>query len=170
MDLARNTKSIFRGIAPADQKDVEVEWHGRTIKGRVSMRDLLDIASKGQALPPINTATTDDDFAVFISNRPCGEKVTDLAKKAGDPRTLFWTPAPLTSAEKDRLLNFAAYRELVKDHQHKERRMPRRSSSGSPGGCGTRSAAPPRSSPTALPVGRSVRPTTATCRSTARES
>ena len=84
------------------------------------MRDLLDIASKGQALPPINTSATDDDFAVFISNRPCGDKVIDLAKKAGDPRTLFWTPAPLTAAEKDRLLNFAAYRELVKDHQHKD--------------------------------------------------
>ena len=120
MDLARNTKSMFRGIAPADQKDVEVEWHGRTIKGRVYMRDLLDIASKGQALPPINTSATDDDFAVFISNRPCGDKVIDLAKKAGDPRTLFWTPAPLTAAEKDRLLYFAAYRELVKDHQHKD--------------------------------------------------
>ncbi len=120
MDLARSTKSIFRGIAHAEQKDVEVEWHGRTIKGRVYMRDLLDIASKGQALPPLNTADTDHDFAVFISNRPCGDKVTDLAKKAGDRRILFWSPAQLTAQEKDRLLDFAAYRELVKDHQHKD--------------------------------------------------
>ena len=120
MDLARSTKSILRGIAPAEQKDVEVEWHGRTIKGRVYMRDLLDIASKGQALPPLNTADTDHDFAVFISNRPCGDKVTDLAKKAGDRRILFWSPTQLTAQEKDRLLDFAAYRELVKDHQHKD--------------------------------------------------
>ena len=84
------------------------------------MRDLLDIASKGQALPPLNTADTDHDFAVFISNRPCGDKVTDLAKKVGDRRILFWSPAPLTAQEKDRLLDFAAYRELVKDHQHKD--------------------------------------------------
>jgi hypothetical protein len=116
MDLARNQKSIFRGIAPAEQKDVDVEWHGRTIKGRAYMRDLLDIASKGQALPPINTADTDHDFAVFISNRPCGDKVTELAKKVGDARTLFWTPAQLTPQEKDRLLDFAAYRELVKEY------------------------------------------------------
>jgi hypothetical protein len=88
MDLARNQKSILRGLAPAEQKDVDVEWHGRTIKGRAYMRDLLDLASKGQALPPINTADTDHDFAVFISNRPCGDKVTDLAKKVGDARTL----------------------------------------------------------------------------------
>ena len=120
MDLVRGSKSLFRGIAPAEQKDVEVEWHGRTIKGRVTMRDLLDIAGKGQALPAINTADTDHDFAVFISNRPCGDKVTDLAKKVGDPRTLFWTPAPLMPQEKDRLLDFAAYRALIKDYQHKD--------------------------------------------------
>ncbi len=120
LDLARNTKSIFRGLAPAEQKDVEVEWHGRIIKGRVYMRDLLDIASKGQALPPINSSDTDHDFAVFISNRPCGDKVIDLAKKVDDPRTLFWTPAQVTPQEKDLQLDFAAYRELVKDYQHKD--------------------------------------------------
>jgi hypothetical protein len=120
VDLASKTKSLFRGIAPAEQKDFEVEWHGRTIKGRVYMRDLLDIASKGQALPPINSPDTDHDFAVFISNRPCGDKVIELAKKVGDPRTLFWTPSQPTSQERDRLLDFAAYRELVKDYQSKD--------------------------------------------------
>jgi hypothetical protein len=120
MDLARSMKSLFRGIAPAEQKDFEVEWHGRTIKGRVYMRDLLDIASKGQALPPINSPDTDHDFAVFISNRACGDKVTELAKKVGDPRTLFWTPSQPTSHERDLLLDFAAYRELIKDYQNKD--------------------------------------------------
>ncbi len=120
LDLARNQKSIFRGIAPAEQKDVEIDWHGRKIKGRVYMRDLLDIASRNQLLPPINTAGTDHDFAVFISNRPCGDKVTDLATRTGDCRNLFWTPAPLAPQERDRLLDFAAYRELVKDYQGKD--------------------------------------------------
>lgn len=120
MDLARNTKSLFRGIAPAEQKDIEIDWHGRTIKGRVYLRDLADIATKGQALPPINTPDTDHDFAVFVSNRPCGDKVTELAKRCGDSRALFWTPANLTQAERDKLLDFAAYRELVKDHQSKD--------------------------------------------------
>jgi hypothetical protein len=121
MDLARSTKSIFRGIAPAEQKDVEVEWHGRTIKGRVYMRDLLDAATKNPPpLQQINTADTDHDFAVFISNRPCGDRVNELAKKVNDPRTLFWTPAQWTSQEKDRLLDFAACRELIKDYQGKD--------------------------------------------------
>ncbi len=120
MDLARGTKSLFRNVAPEDQ-NVEVEWHGRTIKGKVHMRDLLDIASKGQALPAINTADTDHDFGVFIGNRPCGDdKIAALVQQVGDPRTLFWTPAQLTVQEKDRLLDFAAYRELVKDYQSKD--------------------------------------------------
>jgi hypothetical protein len=120
MDLARNTKSLFRGIAPAEQKDIEIDWHGRTIKGKVYLRDLPDIASKGLALPPINTADTDHDFAVFVSNRPCGDKVADLAKRYNDPRALFWTPANRTQAEQDKLLDFAAYRELIKEYQGKD--------------------------------------------------
>ena len=123
------------GIAPAEQKDVEVEWHGRTIKGRVYMRDLLDIASKGQALPPINTADTDHDFAVFISNRPCGDKVTELAKRVGDPRILFWTPGPTDRAGEGPA---ARLRRLPGTRQGPPAaripRMPRKSSTGSPTG------------------------------------
>ncbi|QQS46113.1 MAG: hypothetical protein IPM66_19690 [Acidobacteriota bacterium] len=119
-DLARGQRSIFRGIAPAEQKDIEIEWHGRTIKGRVYMRDLLEIAVKEQPLPPINSPETDHDFALFVSNRACGDKTTDLAKRTGDPRTLFWTPAQLTTQERERLLDFVAYRELVKDFQSKD--------------------------------------------------
>ena len=168
MDLARSTKSIFRGIAPAEQKDVEVEWHGRTIKGRVYMRDLLDIASKGQALPPINTADTDHDFAVFISNRPCGDKVTDLAKKVGDPRTLFWTPAQLTAQEKDRLLDFAAYRELVKDYQHKDTEDAKEVMQWVANRLRDEIGSIAKIVTDSFGRGRSVPPTTATCRSTAR--
>jgi hypothetical protein len=54
-------------------------------------------------------------IAPKISNRPCVDKVVEFAEKVGDPRPLFWTPSQLTSHEQDRLLDFAAYRELVKD-------------------------------------------------------
>jgi hypothetical protein len=120
VDLARDSKSLFRGVAPAEQKDFEIEWRGRTIKGRVYMRDLLEIFSNGQALPRIDSPDTDHDFVVFISNRACGDKVSELARKVGDPRALFWTPAPLTTQERDRLFDFASYRELVKDYQGKD--------------------------------------------------
>jgi hypothetical protein len=112
--------SIFRGVAPAEQKDIEVSWHNRTIKGRVYMRDLLDNASKHTPLPPLNTAETDLDFAVFISSKPCVEKVAELAKRVKDPRVLFWTPDTLNQSEQDRLLDFAAYRDLVGEYNNKD--------------------------------------------------
>lgn len=120
MDLAYGTESVFHEVAPAEQVQDQVLWHGRAIKGMVYMRDLLDIASKGMALPPINSADNDHDFAVFISNRPCGDKVIELAKRVKDPRAVFWTPSDLSPSEKDRLYDFAAYRKLVADFRGKE--------------------------------------------------
>jgi hypothetical protein len=120
INLTQGVKSIFRAVAPAGQKDVEVSWHNRTIKGRVYMRDLLDIASKQIPLPPLNTAETDLDFAVFISTKPCGDKVAELAKRVKDHRVLFWTPDALNQSEQDHLLDFAAYRELVGEYNNKD--------------------------------------------------
>ena len=84
------------------------------------MRDLLDIAGKQSPLPTLNTADTDHDFAVFISSKPCGDKVAELAKRVKDPRVLFWTPDDLNPSEQDRLLDFAAYRELVGEYNNKD--------------------------------------------------
>lgn len=120
INLAQGVKSIFRGIAPADGQDIEVSWHNRTIKGRVAMRDLLDAATKLTPLPALNTAETDLDFIVYVSSRLCGEKVAELAKRAKDPRVLFWTPDSLSPSEHDRLLDFAAYRELVAEYGGKD--------------------------------------------------
>ena len=85
MDLAYETTSIFRDIAPAEDAECQVEWHGRVVKGKVYMRDLADVASKQTALPPINSAMTDQDFAVFVSNRPCGDKVAEIAARLKEP-------------------------------------------------------------------------------------
>lgn len=120
LNLAQGVKSIFRGIAPADGQDVEVSWHNRAIKGRVAMRDLLDVAGKHMALPAPSTAETDLDFIVYVSSKPCGDKVAELAKRAKDPRILFWTPDTLNQSEHDRLLDFAAYRELVAEYGGKD--------------------------------------------------
>jgi len=120
IDLAYGTQSVFHEVAPAEQMQDQVLWHGRVIKGMVYMRDLADIAAKGMALPPINSADKDHDFAVFISNRPCGDKVAELAKRVNDPRAIFWTPADLSPSERDRLYDFAACRKLVGDFRGKE--------------------------------------------------
>jgi hypothetical protein len=47
----------------------------------IILRDLLDIAAKHISLPPLDTAATDHDFAIYVSSRPCGDKVADLAKR-----------------------------------------------------------------------------------------
>ena len=46
--------------------------------------------------------------------------MAELAKKVKDPRILFWTPDDLNPTEQDRLLDFAAYRELVKEYNQKD--------------------------------------------------
>jgi hypothetical protein len=100
INLTQGVKSIFRGVAPPEQCDeIEVSWHNRTIKGRLYMRDLLDVASKQTPLPALNTPDTDQDFAVFISSKPCGDKVAELAKRMKDTRVLFWTPDALNPSE-----------------------------------------------------------------------
>jgi len=120
LDLAYETKSIFRQIAPNEQKQYEIEWHGRTIKGTVYMRDLSDVAKNLSPLPPVNSPDTDQDFAVFISNRPCGDKVADIAARVKEPRALYWTPGELSQAERDKLIDFAAYRQIVADFRGKD--------------------------------------------------
>ena len=120
MDLAYGNKSIFHQIAPAEQKSFDLEWHGRGIKGIVYMRDLGDIAKNKSPLPPINTADTDNDYAVFVSNRPCKDQITSLADRIKDQRILYWSPDDLSATERERLIDFAAYRQLVGDYLGKE--------------------------------------------------
>jgi len=57
----------------------------------------------------VNSAETDQDFAVFISNRPCGDKVADIAARIKEQRSLYWTPGELSQTERDKLIDFAAY-------------------------------------------------------------
>ena len=37
-----------------------------------------------------------------------------------EPRALYWTPDDLTQAERDRLIDFAAYRQLVGDYRNQD--------------------------------------------------
>jgi len=85
------------------------------------MRDLGRVASENQFLQPINTDETDLDFAVYIGTRHVADAtVTKLIERRKDPRVLVWTPSELTQEERDRLIDFAAYRKLVSEWQGKE--------------------------------------------------
>ena len=115
LDLSHDVESVFRDIAPASQQDITIKWHGREIGGRVLMRDLLDIGKRDAMLPSVNSADTGLDFMVFISSTPATSELDSLVKSKGDPRVLFWSPDALTPMEASLLVDFTAYRSLVRD-------------------------------------------------------
>lgn len=124
IDLSNGVKSIFRDVAPfANQGDqsLEINWQGRSVSGVIGMRDLARAADDNLMLPAINSDETDNDFAVFVSTRPATDKAMQkLLKQRNDPRTILWIPDALSTEERDRMLDFAAYRKLVADWQGKE--------------------------------------------------
>ena len=129
IDLSSGVQSIFRDIAIWDadagvryeNKTIEISWQGRQVFGLVTMRDLGRVANDNLPLPSIDSDQTDLDFAVFIGTKPVESSAIDkLLARRKDPRILFWTPDSLTSEERDRLIDFAAYRKLVSEWQGKE--------------------------------------------------
>ncbi len=116
LDLDFGTRSVFREIAPNNQTDVTVRWRGREVKGRVFMRDLLrDIPATS-----INSAETDLDFGIYISSEPAVGRLDRLVAEKKDGRMLFWAPDALSPSEQGLLLDFIAYRAMVREFQGKD--------------------------------------------------
>lgn len=120
MDLTFGIRSLFHEIAPDNQVDLIIKWHNREITGRVYMRNLLQESQRNNPLPTINSDQTDLDFAVFISSSSTGTHITKLLQSKNDQRVLFWTPAELLPAERELLIDFAAYRALVSDFRGRD--------------------------------------------------
>lgn len=127
LDLSNGVKSLFRSIAPlrgGGPLEVPLTWKGRQISGRVEMRDLKPAVHDALALPTLNSDESDKgdpDYAVYIGTKPLTEdEIAKLLKDRRDPRILVWTPAELTPEAVDKKIDFAAYRQMVKDWQGKE--------------------------------------------------
>jgi hypothetical protein len=133
IDLSSGVRSIFRNIAQfvapwedrrgvrSGDQNMDVFWQGRQITGKVAMCDLRLMFSENQPLPPIESDQTDLDFALYIGTFHVADaSVLKLIERRKDPRVLLWTPAELTQEERDRLVDFAAYRKLISDWQGKE--------------------------------------------------
>ncbi len=116
IDLSHGTESIFREIAPSSQKNINIKWHNREVTGRVLMRDLLDIGKRGAMLPSINSSDTGNDFMVYISSTVASDQVEKLIASKKDPRILIWSPDELSNLEQNLLLDFAAYRIMVREY------------------------------------------------------
>ncbi|HEY8743300.1 MAG TPA: hypothetical protein VIU62_09385, partial [Chloroflexota bacterium] len=129
IDLAGGVGSLFKGVAlppgaPRGEKELAITWHGRQITGGIRLLDLAQVAG---ALPAIDSAALAPaggpcrDFAVIIAARPVpAPTVVRLQAGAHDPRLIIWTPAELTAEERGRLLDFAAYRQLINLWQGKD--------------------------------------------------
>lgn len=133
IDLANGNSSIFREISPfigtwedhasakAGDQTIDLTWQGRNIAGLVGMRNIGKLASENIPLPAINTDETDNDFEVIVGTAPvANESVVKLLTQRNDPRIMVWTPAELNNEERDKVLDFAAYRKLISDWQGKE--------------------------------------------------
>jgi hypothetical protein len=131
IDLSDGVKSVFCEVAPASEpwmskarsgdQIIELFWDGRQISGIVGIRDLGKVAIGAINLPGIDSDRTEQDFALYIGMKPVSsEALAACLKKVNDSRVLFWVPGELTSEERNRLLNFAAYRKLVSQWQGKE--------------------------------------------------
>jgi hypothetical protein len=133
VDLSSGVKSIFRDIANfaatwadrnsirSGKQDFEVNWLGRQVVGRVEMRDLNRAFAENSLLPAIDSDQTDLDFAVYVASRHIGDAaISKLLERRGDPRVILWTPGELTQEERDKIIDFAAYRKLVSEWQGKD--------------------------------------------------
>ena len=130
-DLSNSFKSIFYDIAPPvggipsamrkGDQSIQITWLGKEIDGLIGMRDFGKLVNDDGRLTLIESDQFLRDFAVFVGSRVADAKaISKLLTKANDPRVVVWTPASLTSEERNRLLDFAAYRKLVADWQGKE--------------------------------------------------
>ena len=124
IDLSNGVRSIFRSVAPfSNQGDqiLEVNWQGRIVSGTVGMRDLARMADDNLMLPAINSDESDNDYLILVSTKPVSDmSVRKLLSQRRDPRIILWSPDALNTEEKDRVLDFTAYRKLVSDWHGKE--------------------------------------------------
>ena len=133
IDLSGGVQSIFRDVAPfvapwedrkashSGDQEIELVWQGRQVAGLVTMRDLPRVVNENLRLPAIESADTDRDFAVFISTRPTHPaQINKVLDRGNDSRVLCWVPDDLRQDERDRLIDFAAYRKLVADWEGKD--------------------------------------------------
>jgi len=123
MDLSCGVQSIFRTIAAPNSpayKTLLIVWQGRQTGGRIGMRDIGRVAHKNKPLPPICSDETDLDFQVIVGWHPVAAGlIKKILAQYRDPRLILWVPDELTPEEHSRLIDFAAYRKMVKKWQGK---------------------------------------------------
>lgn len=120
MDLSAGVKSIFEEIPIDSNLTIAIDWHKRSMKGRLLMRDLNHLPQGPLSLPNINSEETGEDFMVIISSSSSSEIGKAILQQKKDPRVLVWIPDVLNSNEQSRLIDFTAYFRMVAEYRNKE--------------------------------------------------
>ena len=120
-DLFNGHRSVLWRAASDGRGQVSVNWRKREVLGSVYVRDLVDLAAHRSTALGLDTSSTDEDFAIYISDRPCDDKKMDhLTAIQTDARVLFWCPDEASASEKELVLDLAAYISLVKDYKDQD--------------------------------------------------
>ena len=133
IDMSFDVQSIFCDISPFighweerekarhDRLILTVPWQNREVSGSVEMLDLGKHLRESIPLPGLDSAETDLDFLVLVGMRPLdNDQIQELLRRRNDPRVILWVPDALNPEERDRLVDFAAYRKLVFDNENKD--------------------------------------------------
>lgn len=120
LDLSMQSESLFKDLPMDTNQTIVIDWHKRSMKGRLLMRDLNRLPQGAHSLPNINTETTDEDFMVIISSSPAEEQISAILQQKQDPRIIIWTPEALTANERSQLVDFTAYYNMVTEYRGKD--------------------------------------------------
>lgn len=120
LDLSMQSEAIFNALPMDANQTIDIDWHKRSMKGRLLMRDLNRLPQGAQSLPNIITETTDEDFMVIISSSPAEDQTQTILQQKRDPRLIIWTPAELTINEQSQLVDFTAYYNMVAEYRGKD--------------------------------------------------
>lgn len=116
LSLGGNVRSLFAGLKEGDRVRQEFAWRGREVIGFAQMGNLVHPGQK-TPLVSLDTNKTDDDVAFIVQTSAIDKTVLeDVLRVTSDPRVIVWAPDALIPEERDRVLDFAAYRYLVEQH------------------------------------------------------
>lgn len=109
-DFSYGLSSPFSLPGKQDYLPVTVEWCGREVKGKATIKDF---SAYEYSIPKIRTDRTDDEFLVILSPRSMTTEHVRKVLDGMDPRVILWVPGAMAQAEKDILTDFAAYRRML---------------------------------------------------------
>lgn len=120
-DLFNGHRSVLWRAASDGRQQISINWRKREVLGSLYVRNLVDISKQRSTALSLDTSSTDEDFAAYVSDRPCSDKELDhLATIQKDARILFWSPDQASASEKELILDLAAYISLVKDFKDQD--------------------------------------------------